>query len=286
MSTQLRERIPGGIYHVMNRGVRRVPIFEDERDRKRFTHLLIAAAREHDVQVYAGTQMTTHFHIIVETRHANISEFMQALDGAFAQYSNRRHHNAGHLFGRPFRAVVIEDDLQLFIALWYVFNNPCAAGIVARPEQWRWSTYAATIGLKPKPDFLSLDWLEALFPADALRDSQRMFKQCIDDPDPICAFLRLNTPESAEAISCYVNQRLKEGREISSYRKLLRPPLEVLFAEPMTPAERDLVIVIAHIDHGYRLSEIARATRLHAGSVSRIFRNTREVLGIFGPENE
>ena len=282
----MREQIPGGIYHVMNRGVRTIAIFEDDRDRKRFTHLLILTAKTFKVKVRAGTQMTTHFHIVVETPHGNISDFMQALDGQFAQYSNWRHHNAGHLFGRTFRAVVIEDDLHLFIALYYVFNNPCAAGIVGRPEHWPWSTYAATIGLKPTPGFLSLDWLEALFPADGLRDSQRQFRQCMDDPDPICAYLRLNAPESAEIISSYVNERLREGKEISSYRELLRPPLDLLFPERMTSAERDMAIVTAHINHGYKLSEIARVTRLHPGSVSRIFRNTREILGIFGPEKQ
>jgi hypothetical protein len=36
MPRKLRVEYPGAIYHVMNRGDRREPIFRDDKDRKRF----------------------------------------------------------------------------------------------------------------------------------------------------------------------------------------------------------------------------------------------------------
>jgi hypothetical protein len=40
MARKLRVQYPGAIYHVMNRGDRREPIFRDEADRKRFVETL------------------------------------------------------------------------------------------------------------------------------------------------------------------------------------------------------------------------------------------------------
>jgi len=40
MPRQWRIEYPGAIYHVMNRGDRREPIFEDDTDRKRFVTTL------------------------------------------------------------------------------------------------------------------------------------------------------------------------------------------------------------------------------------------------------
>jgi putative transposase len=270
--------IRGGIYHVMNRGVRKVVIFVDDRDRRRFTRILIETAQEYGVEVSGGTQMTTHFHVIVVTPLGNISEFMQAFEGRFAEYSNWRHHNTGHVFEGPFRAVVIENDIHLFTAFWYVFNNPLQAGMVRRREDWFWSTYAATIGLRPKPQYLSLTWLETLFPADSIETSQRLFKQCMDDPDPVGAYLLAVDPASADAIRSYVSERLKAMEEPRSYRELFRPPLHTLFVQNQTRPDRNDAIVEAHVTHGYKLAEIALVTGLHRVSVGRLFRAAQRNL--------
>jgi putative transposase len=37
----------------------------------------------------------------------------------------------------------------------YIARNPERAKLTARPEDWRWSSYPATIGLRPLPDFLN-----------------------------------------------------------------------------------------------------------------------------------
>jgi hypothetical protein len=44
----------------------------------------------------------------------------------------------------------------LIAAINYVALNPVRAGLVRRPEQWRWSSYAATIGHRAAPSFLDV----------------------------------------------------------------------------------------------------------------------------------
>ena len=140
----------------MNRGNRKVLIFHDDRDRRRFTRILIETTEEYGVETLGGVQMGTHFHLVVLTPHANLSAFMQQLEGRYAEYINWRHGFVGHLFQGTFKGVVIENDIHLFTALWYVFSNPCAAGFCERFEEWPWSTYAATAGLRPVPAYLSI----------------------------------------------------------------------------------------------------------------------------------
>jgi len=33
------------------------------------------------------------------------------------------------------------------------------AGLVKRPEEWKWSSYRATAGEEPRPSFLMVDWI-------------------------------------------------------------------------------------------------------------------------------
>src|SRR5689334_18457107 len=101
MSRKPRLIVKGGTYHVMNRGNRKAPIFEDERDRRRFLAILVEEMERYGVKLLAGNQMGNHFHAVVNTPHANLSDFMEQWECRFARYSNWRHHRVGHLFQGP-----------------------------------------------------------------------------------------------------------------------------------------------------------------------------------------
>lgn len=223
--------------------------------------------------------MTTHFHAMVTTPRANLSEFMQQWEGEYARYFNWRHGLVGHLFGGPFRRVIIENDLHLFTAAAYIFNNPVAAGVVSRPEDWKWSSYAATVGLAPVPAFLSTEWIETLFPADSLSASQQLLRRCMADPQPVISFLEATDPTSPAAVRSFIVDRLKSLRHPCSYRMLTRPPLEALFAQMQTRSQLADAICLAHETYGYKLAEIAPCVALHPATVSKIYclgRRTRQ----------
>jgi putative transposase len=57
MARELRVRYPGAIYHVMNRGDRREPIFSDDRDRLPFSGTLAEACEKTDWQAHAWCLM-------------------------------------------------------------------------------------------------------------------------------------------------------------------------------------------------------------------------------------
>ena len=72
MPRKLRVQYPGAIYHVMNRGDRREPVFKDDEDRRRFLETLGQACAKTGWQVHAYCLMLNHFHLVVETHKANL----------------------------------------------------------------------------------------------------------------------------------------------------------------------------------------------------------------------
>jgi len=67
MARKLRVEYPGAIYHVMNRGDRREPIFQDEIDREKFLDTLTEACGKTQWQIHAYCLMGNHFHLVLET---------------------------------------------------------------------------------------------------------------------------------------------------------------------------------------------------------------------------
>jgi putative transposase len=265
----------------MNRGNRKALIFEDDRDRRRFLHILLEEKERHHVKVLAGCLMGNHFHLVVVTPEGNLSGFMDLLQGRFARYSNWRHERTGHLFQGRFRDVFIEHDIHLLTALCYVFTNPGSAGLVRKLEEHKWSTYAASAGYAAPPSYLDLEWLEALFPAGSLEESQRQLRQVMSEAKPVAAYVGQDewsvSPDSIKRmIRSYVGGQSLLASVPGTYRAALRPTLEELFREGAT--DRAAAIHRAQVMHGYKLAEIARVLRLHPASVSRIlcsFRRSR-----------
>jgi len=81
-------------------------------------------------------------HIAVPETERSLSRAFQRIHGAFALYFNTRHIKTGHLWQGRFKACVL-DEAHLWNAVRYVERNPVRAGIVARAEDYKWSSAAA-----------------------------------------------------------------------------------------------------------------------------------------------
>lgn len=269
-----RPNIPGATYHVMNRGNRKAAIFEDERDRRRFLQISQEQQRTYGVKMLGGCLMHNHFHLTVNTPNGNLSEFMQQLEGGFARYSNWRHHRVGHLFQGRFRHVHIESDVHLLTALCYVFLNPVAARLVTTPEAYRWSTYAASTGFRPVPEYLNLEWLESLYPALSLGDAQQRFRALMANPAPVAAYLEdheLSLPIESinQVVESYTGKQLRLASLPRMYRTALRPPLQALRDTIKIPR---VFAREARLAYGYKVAEIANALGLAPSTVSLLLR--------------
>ena len=163
MARKLRVQYPGAIYHLMNRGDRREPIFKDEEDRRRFLDTLGQACAKTGWQVHAYCLMLNHFHLMVETPKANLVAGMKWFLGTYTSRFNRRHKLFGHLFGGRYKSLIVDGsgDGYLRTVCDYVHLNPVRAKLL-RPEdplgEFRWSSYPEYLKrAQQRPAWLRVD---------------------------------------------------------------------------------------------------------------------------------
>jgi REP element-mobilizing transposase RayT len=119
MPRDLRLQAPDVLYHVGSRGVEKRPIFDcAKRDRDHFLILLGKVVQRFGWQVHAYCLMGNHFHLVLDTPNANLSDGMKYLKGQYAQWFNAVLGREGALFERRFwsrialsEAYVLEDPV-------------------------------------------------------------------------------------------------------------------------------------------------------------------------------
>lgn len=183
MARRPRYELPNGLVHVTARGNRRQAIALDDRDCERFLGTVSDVDRHTPLQWLAYCLMGNHYHLLVDGSRANLSNAMHRLNGTYAQAFNRRHGLDGHLFQDRFHAVAIASEWHLFELVRYIALNPVRAGLCAFPADYRWSSFAATIGLAHARRFLAAEAVLARFGADA-RESRESFAAFVHEALP------------------------------------------------------------------------------------------------------
>jgi len=129
MARPLRIELAGALYHVTSRGDERRPIFFEDGDRSAFLAVLGEVIARFGWLCHAYCLMTNHYHLLVETPHANLSQGMRQLNGVYTQYVNRSHRRVGHLFQGRFKGILVEKESYLLELARYVVLNPVRAGM-------------------------------------------------------------------------------------------------------------------------------------------------------------
>ncbi len=154
MSRPLRIECPGALYHVTARGDRREAIFEDDADRIAFLAVIAQAFLRFDARMLAYCLMGNHYHLVLQTRSANLSQLMRHVNGVYSQRFNRRHDVVGHLLQGRFKAILVNRDAYLLEVCRYVDLNPVRAALVEDPADWPWSSYRSHVVRAEVPAWL------------------------------------------------------------------------------------------------------------------------------------
>jgi putative transposase len=163
MSRPLRLELAGGVYHITSRGDRREDIYVDDQDRLLWLEIFGQVCKRYNWHCHAWCQMSNHYHIVLETVDANLSQGMRQLNGIYTQSTNRRHGRVGHVFQGRYKAILVERDSYMLELSRYVVLNPVRARIVRDVGKWRWSSYAAMLGEAECPVWLKTDWILSQF---------------------------------------------------------------------------------------------------------------------------
>ncbi len=89
---------------------------------------------------------------------SSLSEFMREIKVGFARFYNRRHNRRGYFWGDRFKSVIVENGETLINCLAYIDLNPLRAGLVERPEQYRWNSLGYHVQTNNRDNFLSTDF--------------------------------------------------------------------------------------------------------------------------------
>jgi len=145
--------------------------FLDDVDRMAWIRLLIRVSDRHGWGVVAFCQMETHVHALLDVANDSLPLGMEYLNREYAKDFNARHDRQGHLIRKRYGSRRVVGHRDLLGAYAYVVLNPVEAGARARPEDWRWSSYATTVGLTADFQFVDarLVLAEVNYRADQLR---------------------------------------------------------------------------------------------------------------------
>jgi len=277
MARPLRIEFPGAIYHVTSRGNAKQAIFIDDEDRGRFFDALSIVLDRFQWLCHAYCLMKNHYHLLIETPNSNLSRGMRELNGVYTQGFNQRHRRAGHLFQGRYKAIIVEKDNHLLSLCRYVVLNPVRIGLIKRPEQWKWSSYGATIGLVKKPSFLTDDWILSQFDARkgiAVEKYRRFVMEGVDKESPwetLRGQIFFGTDEFIQQLSGLLDEKgnIEEVPRLQRY--VARPLLSELFKGKKVKGRKaeDKAIYAAYVRYGYTMKEIAEHLGVHYATVSR-----------------
>jgi putative transposase len=144
--------IPFAPHHVTQRGNRQLPIFFTDDDRSAYLALIAQASKANGTLCLGWCLMDNHVHLILVP--ADEDGLRATLADAHRRYSrtiNFREGWRGYLFQGRFASYPM-DDAHLMAAIRYVENNPVAAKLVKRAEDWRWSSARSHVAGKRVAD--------------------------------------------------------------------------------------------------------------------------------------
>jgi putative transposase len=177
-----RRRFPNdSVLHVVNRGNDRRTLFASPANYREFSTLLWSLEAEQPIRIVAYVIMPNHWHLVVWPHTTNdLWRFLQRLTGTHAQRLRRQSSTVGqgHMYQGRYRAFHVDTFERYVKTIRYVEANPLRSGLVAKAEDWIWSSlHDRCIGRPPAgPDWLPLpplpDWI-TLVNASCLAVNQR-----------------------------------------------------------------------------------------------------------------
>ena len=91
-------------------------------------------------------------------RWSSLSEFVKDIKQNFSRYYNKKHNRKGYFWADRFKSLIVEEGRTLVNLLAYVDLNPIRAGIVKKPEDYRWCSLGYHFQTVNKDNLLSVDF--------------------------------------------------------------------------------------------------------------------------------
>lgn len=156
------------MYHVLNRGNGRIPIFRKREDFEAFERVLANGLQRYPVELFTYCLMPDHWHLVVRPKTDDALGRWMSWVGVMHVRRHHEHHHTrggGHIYQGRFKSFPVAED-DYFLALCrYVEANALRAELVQRAEDWQWSGLwrwahgSAELPLSPWPVPRSRNWV-------------------------------------------------------------------------------------------------------------------------------
>jgi REP element-mobilizing transposase RayT len=224
------------VYHVMSRtALDGFPLGDIEKDC--MIDLIKSYSSLYFVEILGGCIMGNHFHLLVKmlpeykfndeeiekrfvefygddriftdgliaslrAKLSSLSEFVREMKVGFARYYNKRHNRRGYFWGDRFKSVIVEKGETLINCLAYIDLNPLRAGLVERPEEYRWNSLGYHVQTGNKDNFLSTDFGLKEFNVRSKKERVRRYRRYVYEAGAV------NKPEKGKVK--VINDKLLE----------------------------------------------------------------------------
>lgn len=291
MGRPLRIEFAGAHYHVTSRGNEQRDVFKSQKDREQFLSYLESATFRYGAVIHAYCLMSNHYHLLLETPSGNLSQIMQHINGAYTNYFNVKRKRYGHLFQGRYKAILIDADGYAKELSRYIHLNPVRAGMVSRPEEYRWSSCLDYIGERKSPE-----WLKTAFILDYFgkgKDACRSYRRFVEDlleceyESPLneaTAATILGGMEFVNEITARHVDGKQHDRDLPAIRKLsAKPTMDAIIEAARNLAgdsrlSKKAGIYLCHKYSGAKLKEIGERFGIGESAVSQTSRRFAQEL--------
>lgn len=166
MPRRARMYVAGMPYHIVQRGNNREACFMEPGNYQFYLELWKALSGRYGVSVHAYCLMTNHIHFLATpAEETALSNTMKVVGSRYAQYVNKKYKHTGTMWEGRHRSSLVQSERYLLTCMRYIELNPVRAKIVERPEEYRWSSYAANAWgsagwLTPHEEYLRLGHMQ------------------------------------------------------------------------------------------------------------------------------
>jgi putative transposase len=217
MGRSLRVTEPGLAYHVLNRRVMRLPLFEKDEDYLAFERVLAEALDRPDTpRLLAWSLMPNHWHLVLYADDAtNLSTWMQwvTVTHTHRWHAYTRTAGEGPLYQGRFKSFPVQHEGHFLTLCRYVEANAYRAKLVRRAEDWRWCSLWVRRGGKSELRPWKRPW-----PVDRPNNWLTHVNRPLDEPElqSVRQSLARGTPFGAKRWTARIASRL-------GLQKTLRP---------------------------------------------------------------
>ena len=181
MPRTARAAVGGIVYHVLNRGNGGMGVFRKPGDYRAFLELLHDGKDKAQIELFTFCIMPNHWQLVVRPKAGrDLAGYLSWVTNTHVKrYRAQHRRTSGHLYEGRYKSFPVEDDVCFGTLVRYVEANPLKAKLVARAQDWEWSSLGAERDLlskmlDPWPVDRPRNWLALANKPISETDSQRV----------------------------------------------------------------------------------------------------------------